>query len=75
MLTLQELWDIAHRHATKMATAMVAACLAKADELGVTLAKPPVTVMRTQERGKRPTEHVEWERIVRANTDTARNHC
>ena len=46
MLTLQQLWDIARRHATKMADAMAVACLAKADELGVTLTKPPVKAAR-----------------------------
>lgn len=74
MLTLQQLWDIARRHDTKMAEALAVACLDKAQEMGVTLVGKREFPNRTHGRGERPIEYVEWERMIRGNSDTPMNH-
>lgn len=72
-MSLQELLDIACRHFTAMADAMVAACLAKACETG-----ERVDLRRGAARGAptglRPREDVDWERMVAGNADTRQTH-
>lgn len=72
-MTLQELLDIACRYLTSMADAMVAACLQKAVETGerLDLGGFPEPAPR---RAARPVEEVDWERMVRCNTDTRTQH-
>ena len=74
MPTLQQMLDIAMRHATAMADAMVVACYEKAHELGVRL-RAPAARPDAPARGQRPAEKADWERMVRRNSDTRRNHC
>lgn len=72
-MTLQELLDIACRYLTSMADAMVAACLQKAVETGerLVLVGCPEPAPR---REARPEEDLDWERMVRCNTDTRTQH-
>ena len=72
-MTLQELLDIACRYLTSMADAMVAACLQKAVETGerLVLIGSPEPAPR---REARPEEDLDWERMVRCNTDTRTQH-
>ena len=71
---VQEMFEIACRYATAMADAMVLACLERAHELGVSLKRPAPRPSVATARGTRPSEDVDWERMVRANCDTASNH-
>ena len=68
MLTVSQLAAIAARHATRMADAMIAACVRHALETGEKFDIPERTVM--PRRGKRPAERVDYERMVRSNTAT-----
>lgn len=72
-MDVQEMLDIAIRYATVMSDAMILACYAKAHELGVMLSLVRRDTVAT--RGKRPTEDVDWDRMVRANADTRAMHC
>ena len=72
MLSLQKLVEIAARHFTPMADAMVAACVAKAVETGEALDIPEKGAGRI--RGERPAEDVDWERMVTGNGDTRWQH-
>ncbi len=74
MLTLQQMLDIACRYATAMADAMVAACLGRAVETGERLLMPRGHPTPTGRVGTRPAESIEWERMVRGNSDTRRCH-
>ena len=69
MLTVTELARIASRYATRMADAMIAACVRHALETGE---KFDIPELRTaaRKRGKRPNEHVDYERMVRSNKAT-----
>lgn len=73
MLTLQDLLDVAARYDTPMSRAMREACLATAAEVGVTLRVPrgraPISP-----RGRRPETEVDWELLVRCNSDTRWMH-
>ena len=70
MLTVTELARIASHYATRMADAMIAACVRHALETGEKFDIPERTVM-PRRRGKRPTEeHVDYERMVRSNSET-----
>lgn len=73
MLSLQQLLDIACRHATAMSDAMVCACVGRALETGEALRMPrghaPFVV-----RVERPEERIDWELIVRGNSDTRLMH-
>lgn len=72
-MSLQELLDIACRHFTAMADAMVAACVTKACETGelIDLRRSPA---RGAPIGIRPREDVDWERLVVGNADTRETH-
>jgi len=75
MLSLQELVEIAARYFTAMADAMLAACVAKALEAGEPLAMPP----RAKAPGGMRQEpilrgDVDWDLMVRSNTDTRWMH-
>ena len=68
MLTVTDLARIASRYATRMADAMIAACVRHALETGEKFDIPERTVM--PRRGKRPAERVDYERMVRSNKAT-----
>lgn len=77
-MTLQELLDIAMRYATALSDAMILACYECAYETGVKLRAPSREEARSrawQTKGKRPKSETDYERMVRLNTDTKRNHC
>ena len=74
MPTLQELLDIAMRHATRMSDAMILACYRCAYEQGVRLHAPTRSVAWSS-KGARPFEHTDYERMVRGNSDTRATHC
>lgn len=77
MLTLQQLADIAARHYTRMADAMIAACIRHANEVDFPLVIPEKTEQRKhlkrKKRNKRPAEldaelsHDEWRVMVEGN--------
>ena len=69
MLTVTELARIASHYATRMADAMIAACVRHALETGEKFDIPEKTVMPAR-RGKRPTERVDYERMVCSNKAT-----
>lgn len=73
-MTLQQIADIAARHFTRMADAMIAACVALALETGEALRIPE----RAKGGGARATyadaEARMFERMVRTNSDTRRFH-
>ena len=69
MLTVTELARIASHYATRMADAMIAACVRYALETGEKFDIPEKTVM-PRRRGKRPREQVDYERMGRSNTAT-----
>lgn len=73
MLSVQQLAEIAARHLTRMADAMVAACVARSLELG-----EPLEVREPRQRpafvGTRPEEDVDWERMVWGNSDSRGQH-
>ena len=69
VLTVSQLAAIAARHATRMADAMIAACVRHALETGEKFDIPERTVMPAR-RGKRPSERVDYERMVRSNKAT-----
>ena len=69
MLTVTELARIASRYATRMADAMIAACVRHALETGEKFDIPEKTVM-PRRRGKRPTEETDFERMARSNRAT-----
>lgn len=69
MLTVTELARIASHYATRMADAMIAACVRHALETGEKFDIPEKTVM-PRRRGRRPEEHVDYERMVRSNKAT-----
>jgi hypothetical protein len=73
MPTLQEILDIAMRHTTALADAMVVACFQRAHELGLRLVARPRSG-RARLAGARPAEDVDWERMVEGNGDTRWNH-
>ena len=73
-MTLQQIADIAARHFTRMADAMIAACIARSIEVGESLKIP--------EREKTPggtlsyedTKTLMFERMMRSNSDTRSFH-
>ena len=69
MLTVSQLAAIAARHATRMADAMIAACVRHALETGEKFDIPEQTVMPAR-RGRRPAERVDYERMVVRNRET-----
>lgn len=70
MLTVSQLASIAARHCTRMADAMIAACVRHALETGEKFDIPEREVM-PQRRGKRPQELVDYDRMVRGNRATS----
>lgn len=72
-MSLQELLDIACRHLTAMADAMVAACVQKALETGES-----IRVQRAHGQwggiGARPGDGTDWKALVEGNTDTRATH-
>ena len=73
MLTVQQMLGIASRHMTRMADAMVAACVAWLVEHGEPIDVPEGS-SGICERGVRPAEDVDWERMVRGNSDSRWQH-
>lgn len=76
MLTLQQLADIAARYYTRMADAMIAACIRHANEVDFPLVipeKPERKHRKRRKRNKRPAEldaepsHEEWRVMVEGN--------
>ena len=79
MLTVQQMIDIAARHFTAMADAMVAACVAKALEDGLPLSVPERPSGRSPGGGAPARAvldggSVEWQRLVEGNSDTRWQH-
>ena len=75
MLTVQQMADIAARHATAMADAMIAACLAWSLRVGEPLTVPRRASMPTPSYEADATaDGTDWERMVRTNTDTRWQH-
>ena len=64
-VTLIDLMAIALRYTTAMSDAMMDACIERHERTGEPLFAP----QRRQraERGKRPTEEIDWEKMVRGN--------
>lgn len=70
MLTVSDLARIASRHATRMADAMIAACVRHALETGEKFDIPERTVA-PRRRGRRPAgRHEDFDRIMRSNRGT-----
>ena len=69
MLTVTELARIASHYATRMADAMIAACVRHALETGEKFDIPEKIVV-PRRRGRRPEERVDYERMVRSNKAT-----
>ena len=77
MLTLQQLADIAARYYTRMADAMIAACIRHANEVDFPLVIPEKTEQhkrrKRKKRNKRPAEldaelsNEEWRVMVESN--------
>lgn len=75
MLTVQEMFDIAARHMTAMADAMVAACVVWSVETGEPLAIPRTAREARPPAIVRPAEGVDWRRMVEGNSDTRLMHA
>ena len=76
-MSIQQLAAIAARYITRMADAMIAACVVRHLETGEPLDIPerhveprPAYVCRAA-----ATDEPDWERMVRGNSDTRRMHC
>ena len=69
MLTVTELARIASHYATRMADAMIAACVRHALETGEKF-DIPEKIVAPRRRGRRPEERVDYERMVRSNKAT-----
>lgn len=69
MLTVTELARIASHYATRMADAMIAACVRHALETGERFDIPELRAA-ARRRGKMPRERVDFERMVRSNSET-----
>lgn len=74
-MTIQQLAEIASRHFTAMADAMIAACVARAIATGEPLVVPEHAARPRPAYVSRADEGVDWERMVRGNSDTRRMHC
>lgn len=78
-MTLNQLAAIAARHVTRMADAMIAACVARALETGEPL-DIPERPRRGRSRGKRPAivtldePDGDWDRLMRENRAPRRRH-
>lgn len=67
-MTLQALAEIAARHQTRMADAMLAACAERACRTGEPLDPPERRRRPRRERGARPGEpEPDWDRVMREN--------
>lgn len=77
MLTLQEILDIACRHLTPMADAMVRACVQRAQDTGERIREPtrPRPTTKSIDSYEIDFDDVDWERLMRENSDTRWNHC
>ena len=70
MLSTQELADIAARHLTAMADAMIVACIRHAVETGEKF-EIPERVLMPSRRGKRPKHgRHDYDRMMRSNGET-----
>lgn len=81
-MDVQQMLDIAMRHATTMSDAMIVACFQRAHELGQSLAVPYRTSRVVVTQAVSALEHArvaldagEYERMVRDNSDTRATHC
>lgn len=74
-MTIQQLAEIAARHVTRMADAMIAACIAHALETGEPLDIPERAAVRRPAYVSHVEDDVDWERMVRGNSDTRHLHC
>lgn len=77
MLSIQRLAEIAARHPTAMADAMVAACIARHLRTGEPLSMPerkafprPAPCLPVGD-----SDRVDWVRMVEGNADTREMHC
>ena len=70
MVSVQQMLDMASRHLTAMADAMVAACLAWSVETGVPLDIPHPHNEWGRPAHVRPVEDTQWDRMVEGNSDT-----
>ena len=73
MLSLQTLADIAARHLTAMAEAMLIACVAKSLETGEVV-RIPDRACPPMVHEARPAEGVDWEAMVTRTSDTRWQH-
>lgn len=73
-MTIQEMADIAARHFTRMADAMIAACVACAYATGQALLVPERKAQGRASARLEDLTEAEWERMVRGNSDTRRLH-
>ena len=72
-MTLQEMAEIAARHETRMADAMLLACVERALETGEPLLVPERGGAASGKPRKAPGDDLadaEWERLQRGNSDT-----
>lgn len=71
-MTLIDLMAIALRYTTAMSDAMVDACIERAGRTGEPLFEP----QRRQRarRGKRPTEEIDFDRMMRGNREIRPRH-
>jgi hypothetical protein len=73
-LTLQQMADIAMRWETTMSDAMIVACVQRHHET-----REPLRIKtRREARGQVRViqgDDVDWERLMRENSDTRWNHC
>jgi len=78
-LDLQKIVSIASKYDTAMSHAMLDACRAKANTMGVSLVVAPTALQKLCRRRKRPDPYElteeEWRRMVERNSDTHWNHC
>lgn len=78
-MTLNEIAAIASRYLTRMADAMIDACVRRADETGERIAVPKERLERLAaiRRGSLPEDDPtdeEWRRMVEGNSDTRWSH-
>ena len=74
-LTLQVLADIAIRWPTTMSDAMIIACVRRHHETGEPLRIKTRKQARRAMAMRPPDEDVDWERMMRENSDTRWCHC
>lgn len=77
MLTVQQMLDIAGKYFTTMANAMIVACVQWANDTGGALVLPermPRATVCVPDASIAATADLDWERLVRENSDTRWQH-